>query len=420
MRAFGLEQEPQIEGDWDKTLFSGKLIQPRYTLTADLDSGSRQPVLMAGFPMGITVGSKYNLFSNGADPGTAQPIATAVVKSVDATHADLDCSLKDNIANADLRGAIAVLSERNYTPAVIKVDLSAVAHHPQYKDIQAALDDVSATADMKAAATGYEKNYDLRVLSAAAAALQGSDTRQAIGNNAPVGSLVVQRSDGALLHIIIKDVAVVALPSNADLPSLVAGAVKQYVCWRTVNDLHNADGNDIPTIEVKYVPCRVDAAAKRITGDLPPAYSTGHQLEFKVGSQFYVMVKNTGNKVAYVTILDVQHDGIVNAMWPLLLVKTSNAVPADGQWHTTLLHDDDHTPLFWDVGTPTGPESVKVIVTLQESDFSFLANTTRGIGANHKDPLERLVERAATGRGQQYGPPLTGWNVYGFNYTIVP
>jgi hypothetical protein len=191
------------------------------------------------------------------------------------------------------------------------------------------------------------------------------------------------------------------------------------VCWRTVNDLHNPDGGEVPTIEVKYVPCDIDGTTKRFVRDLPPTYSAGHQLELADGSHFYAMVRNTGKRAAYVTILDLQSDGIVNALWPQPLEQTSNLVPADGMWHKTMQYDDDHTPICATIGPPLGPESVKVIATLGPSNFSFLDNNSRARGAGPRDPLERLMNQAATGRGPKYGAPTGGWNVFGFNYIIT-
>jgi hypothetical protein len=420
MRSLGLTQEPQVEGNWDKTLFKGIRAKPSNLLTADIDNATQLPILMAGFPMGITVGSKYNLFRQGANPKTAPPIATAVVRCVYATHADLDCSLSDNVAMPDLRGATAIITERNYTPTLIKVDLSSVAHHTQFKDIQSALDDVSVTADMKAAATGYEKNYSLRIMTAAAAALLSDDLKKAIGNDASPDSLVIQRAGGALLRITVKNTAVAVLANDADLPLHVQSAVSQYVCWRTVNELRNQDGNDAIKIEVKYVPCEINKETRKIIRDLPPAYSTGHQLEMKVGIPFYCLVRNTGTKDAYVSILDLTSEGTVYALWPRAGVATSNRVKADGEWHKTLQFNDDHTSVPLPMRPPLGPDSVRVVATIKQSNFSFLDNRYRDKTEADKDSLSALLNNATVGHGTHFGPADDGWNVFGFSYTIVP
>ena len=420
MRAHGLSQEPQVEGSWEKELFSGKLAPADHTLIVDQDHDTKEPVLLAGFPMGVTAGSKYNLYRKDTDPKTAPAIATAVVSHVDATHAQLKCELKDNIAKSDLRGAIAVITERNYTPAVTRVDLSALAAHPQSKPIQTALDDLSANTDMKAAAAGFENNWDLRVLPASKALADSPILKPAIGANPPPESLVIEKKDGSLLQINTGGVSTAALPNDGSLASQIALAVSHFVSWRTVNDLHNPDGNQVPPIEVKYVPCEIDKTTKRVIRDLPLTYSAGNQLEVQVGTALYAMVRNMGTKPAYVTILDLQSDGIVNAMWPAAGEQTSNVVPPDQMWHKTLAFADDHTPVYAIIGPPIGPESVRVIATLEPSNFSFLDNTSRSRGVGPTDPLSRLLNQAATGRGPTFGVPATGWNVFGFNYTILP
>jgi hypothetical protein len=213
-----------------------------------------------------------------------------------------------------------------------------------------------------------------------------------------------------------------AIPNNGSLATQISHMVSHYVDWRTVHDLSNPDGNAVSNIEVQYVPCEIDKNTKRVIQDLSLPYSAGNQLALKVGVTVYVMVRNTGLKPAYVTILDLQSDGIVNAMWPTPQDQTSNYVPNDGLWHKTLTYPDDHSPVWAAIGPPIGQESVVAIATLEKSNFSFLDNTSRSRGGPMPDdPLSRFLNHATAGqRGPAYGVPKTGYNVFGFGYTILP
>ncbi len=468
-----LDQSPQLEGEIDQVLFGGGIIRLEPTILVELYDG-KVPRLQAGFLMGMTEGSKLDIFPRGTkDPKSAQPIARdAEIIAVGPTFSVLKVDhLMPGKKMEDLRDARAVITSQVYQDNPLRVDLSAIPAGTRRDKIATALDELKTNKLVAIVQNGGQEGWDIRIVPPAEA-FNGTMTATRRANEADVwdvrvtekgsagtearnlvlrgsdpgapDSVMLQRKDGSFLTVQLGDSDAYAqvLSEDVKLPERLQEALRRESRRRLLNALHEADANSPYKVEVRIIACDVDPDPLDPTGknkvwkaDREPRKPTaGGEIPMKVGDYFRVEVKNSGTAGAYVTILDLQPDGKIAPVWPLPSEKTNNYLPADPEHRDKwiALKDSNGKYTVFEVTEPAGLETFKAIATENEADFSPLLDPetlrSRGIprgkarGAKEAEtPLgQLLISAVQRDRAGARSLSLGGWATSSLHFLVLP
>ncbi len=159
-------------------------------------------------------------------------------------------------------------------------------------------------------------------------------------------------------------------------------AIQHYIQYKFLQGLNIKDKST--KVEVKLIP---------FTNGKPDTAELNNSLvtipKFKNGDKFVLWIKNDGDDDAYINILDLQPDGIINKVLP---DKQKNIYPGDLKISGGSSFLFSQYPIT--VGPPYGTEIFKIFVSTQKIDMEDIA-TTRGAGTRgNLSVLEALVQRS--------------------------
>jgi hypothetical protein len=356
-------QNPQFEGNLDQRVMKlGAVSRQPYVLVKAI--GARL-TLSAGRLQGMTVGSRFNIYSQSADPDSAKPVAQAEVARVDLTTSDL--KLIDNSGPAsvpqNLHLTRAVETLHNFGDQRLRVDIGDL---PRAANGQQAIQLLTA---MKLVNTSLEANQtpQVRICRGRCSTETGAPKQR--GEN----MVTLMREDGSTLSW---------LADNSSLADEIRKSLEAEARWRYVKDVLRNEDKYIK-IKFRLVPVELEKPPKCAEGDpncdptkpLPvQTVNEGGQTVLYEGDLVQLEFLNTGSLPAYVTVMDLRSDGTIGPIWPHPDVPLGSAeenlipVSRDGQWKR----------LPWQftikITKPFGPEMFKAIATRVPADFSALLN----------------------------------------------
>jgi len=370
-------QNPQIEGDLRKVVMTGIAKPTPQFLEASVDVKGVH--LKVGELHGITKGSKFDLFKVGtSDFKAAKPLARAIVSVVKDTHAEL--AVQDGKLDPTVVQAVqAVEIAHNYGENRVRLDVSEVAGTTAGKAIVAELS--SPVIDIQTA-PGSESHLRLKAQTAGSRAMEWG---------------LVRAGDGAVIR---------RIPVGPTAAAAIKEAAEGEARWRFVKDLENRDPNALIGVNIRIVPVEVepispddkDPTHVRWVRDLDPASirSSGGQYVLKIGQYIRVELLNTGENPVNVTLLDLDAEGRINALWPALKTD-NNKLPVSREWQKCARRNRPVTIL---ITKPAGTEIFKAIATLDHIDFTSLVSKggDRGLDTREaRSPLGQLLRNAAHG-----------------------
>ena len=460
-------QEPQFEGVADQTLFSDKMERPDVTI--GVYTRGEEAHLLAGFLMGVTAGTQLDLYppdTKKIDPHNR--IGTAVVgSSVDSTEAVIVPTLAPGQKLANLQGARAVITQRRYTDKPLKIDLSAIAGHPQETALRAALEPMRKDGLIEITSAG-KKDWDLRLVPPASAfeyakvafvkdgadgwnvtapsgAARGAGETAAVGDTlarlrggdpTQDGSLTLQQQNRAFVTVQIGQAKRYAqvLDNDDKMARDVTEAVHRFATARMLQNLRTQLSDSFVKTQIQIVPCKLKAVTnargqKRFVydGDEPQP-KDGVVTQFALGQPFYIKVQNTGPQPAYLTVLDLSSDGSLSALWPKKELGSVIALVPAGQKWQPIMDPRNNEILVWRMAEPMGNETIYAIATEKQTDFGPLLDpTTRGDksqsvrGADNM-PFGRLLRSHRTGTRSPDMPTIDpgDFALTDHTFTIVP
>lgn len=402
------DQNPQFEGDADKALFGLTDIppvQPYYEAHVD---GSTV-ALQAGELDGVTKGSVYALYPAGTkDPKSAVALGDASVASVDFAAAGLQPTVQcaGKLSAMKLTSVRAFEKRHSYGDNALRVDCSALASIPEGQKIA---DQVTRLPLVAAVSRGGKVKIDVKVLPEIAASSNGPAL--------PTGNILVERWDNARLCLV----------SGQNPVAEIQRVLEAESRSKFIRSLTNRDPFSRVKIEMRVVPVNYEADAqgktKRVLGDKALPKTRGVQQSFHPDDRVVVEIRNTGRADAWVTLLDLQPDGMVKSLYPKAKSRIPyHSFPPDGKWHR--IED-----LVVRITEPAGLETLKSIATPEQRNFSVLCSTGAARGSSAEidqalqDPLGRLLDAAVQGkqtRGEDDSPAPADWATASVNYRVVP
>jgi len=396
------EQDPQIEGDINKTLFADAALPVSNYVVVRAARGDSL-TLPVGSLHGATKGSRFSIFKAGTSVADEKnKIAEAEISSVAFTisTARLTEPFRGKLAADAFKAARAVETQHQFGDTKLKVLLHGEDAWAQ----SARAIEVLTTENVT------DKNYDLKI--------------SKVGDE-----LVIERKDGS---------RVAQMPDDAQAGSTLKAALLGEWRWQFLTQLRNEDSAAGVKIEARIVPVEVETDDQRrvqkVVADIKTPFERGGRLRFPEDTYVMLELRNPSRAPVYVTVLDLAADGSINPIFPHpdAVGVQENKIPADNAWHR--IAGPKERPFVFRLGAPYGSEVFKVIATKEQSDFSALAYqksiTERGgedlLGSldSKAAPLGALLLSATTGqstRGASFsGVPPTYWNTADVVFEVLP
>lgn len=396
------DQDPQIEGDINKTLFADAALPVANYVVVQSTRGDTV-TLPLGSLHGATKGSRFAIFKAGtsvSDP--KNKIADAEITSVAFTTsiARLAEAFRGKLKPEDFKAARAVETQHQFGDSKLKVLIQG----------EGAWAESAKTIEVLTSENVTDQNYDLKLLK--------------VGDE-----LVIERKDGT---------RVTQAPDDAQAAAALKDALLGEWRWQFLTKLRNGDSAAGVKIEARLIPVEVETDDQRrvqkVVSDKKVSFERGGRLRFPEDTYVMLELRNPSNTPVYVTVLDLAADGSINPIFPHpdAVGVQENKIPGDNTWHR--IAGPKERPFVFRLGAPYGSEIFKVIATREQSDFSALAYqkaiTERG-GEDllssldpNSAPLGALLLSATTGkatRGASFsGVPPTYWNTADVAFEVLP
>jgi len=372
-------QHPVIEGTGlDRSLFGGHYIRQKQYVEIDEIINEKQIRVKAGTLSGLDVGAKIGVYKSGTpDTKGNQPIAIGVV--TEAQNFSATVSLETALNIQQPAAGWVFVTEPVYKIKPINMKLVAVkARGASFSD-----------ADIASIKNALK---DLPLVS-----FDGGEPELLLVRGTK--DSIIKASNGYLFATI--DNAV----SNT---ALLEKKIQQYAQYKFLQELTVKETGI--GLDVSFVPVVNRKVAENMTGNV--VIRGGY--EFTEKDTVVLKVKNNGEKTVYINILDMQPDGIINAVLPN--TKAAHPIyPSDlkiepGQ---EKIFSDYHIYFF----PPYGVEQYKIFASTKEINMEQLA-TSQGAAerGGSFSGLERLVKRSYGMRGS--GSDNIG-NADGSTYDLI-
>ena len=392
-------QTPQCEGQKDRRIFGGLMPQRDVMLTV-VDKSDGLIWVDGGVAHGLTGGSQLHLYPPGTEKidKAGHPLATLYVDEVGAVRSG--CIVEEGPDDVPIfsRATIAYIDHGDMGRRIV-LD---IADESLRKDVEALLRDDKVAPYIKLVPTDQPANLRIQ-LAGEYLELQDS-TGKPLVTAFPLDKRHELRDD--LIHLARYRNAL-TLANTAGFSEL-AGTVSVEI-KDLAFDTHNAP----------------------ITGPIEP--NAGGEIEIEVGRRIVVEVTNHAEGDLYMTILNFAHDWSITQLYPRMR-GAHEAVKAHGGKLSLGLSRKRREQLT--PGLPEGVnearEFIKVIATLEETDFELLqmsalksADDSRSVTSRGKrSALTTLLEQAAGGsETRAIGAPATAvedeWTTAEIQFRIV-
>jgi hypothetical protein len=346
-------QNPVIEGDnLDQGLFAGKMVyQKPYIEIKSVDGNTL--TLKGGKTVGLEVGTKVALHKSGTNnPSESSLLAKGKVIASESFTSTVELESADVIAK-EADGWVFI------TEPIFTSDPLVVAF-------------VKNTP-------GSFSNEQLNLLQAALStmpAVKLEGTPELLITHGDAKDSIIIASNGFLFGTFKK-------------PEELQGQLKHYIQYKFLKALEIRD--PAFDLEVRLLPIingKTDTARNH-------SKMVGGILELEDGDQFYIAARNNTNRGLYVNVLDLQPDGLINAVLP------NKAFPVEKTELRIEAGQERIIPYIMRIGPPFGMETYKVFVSRQEIDMESIALSNGGRSRSNISVLQELVNDSytATSRG---------------------
>jgi len=438
------DQDPQLEGQRDKILFSGVARPPQPYIGVTVDQS--KVMLRAGSLQAMTVGSRFSIYRPGTDPRGGSPMAQGEIVAVGATSSVLQVTpAPTEKMLQDLRAARAVETLHSYGDIRLKVLVEDAAKLSLGSDTLAGLQAYDLL-NMQ----GTAADWNIRVCRDRCADEKLPAGRENVKFS---GGVTLTREDGSIIK---------RITDGPEAGEEIARALEGEARWRFVKSLRN-ETNPALRVKLRLVPVsdvvvdpntKLAVSARDLAEEARP--SAGGRIELRDGDTVMLEVMNVGAKDVYVSVLDLRSDGVVGPLWPhprLPASMNDNKVSARRDDRGNPVWQRILCPFVFKIGEPYGPELFKALITEQPSDFSPLFSPEEASGIQRGDstrgkkeagtPLGQLLLTGTTGRTRgkarggttrgdkddrlfgaedaaRVGAPVEGWATYEITFDSLP
>lgn len=373
-------QTPQLEGDADVAVFSGRAVAQKPYFRADAVEGDSLVLLDGGTLVGLLPGTRIAFYPVGtADPAKATPLGTGIVVRADEVQAALRPEAGPARA---LGGAWGFVTEYAFAEFRVRVRID----HAVPATVRRAL-------DAELGQGGVIQLSDS--LAELVVRPMGGMTRGA----AP---LTVSWAGDTTLSL-LKPVDAGTPAGRATIADLVRTLARSsYLKQIEMND---------PAIRVRIVlvpathtfgPNNSCDARKSDTTHVGARLSAGNQWVLRPNDGFFLRFINEGTEPAFIAVLDLTPDGAIGQLFPQpRLSGEDNRLPP-GTTYTS--------NLCFFATEPLGTEVFKLFATRRRVDFQPVLTQRSPTRSGNAHPLEQLLGQtyATTRSGTAAAPVGTG------------
>ena len=376
-------QTPVIEGNGlDRKLFGGEIVYQEAFFEVQKIVSPLEIIVASGSLAGLSVGAKVTVYPNDTqEQGNGLLLAKGLVTK--ANHYTATIKLDKALKETQPTKLFVFMSE-----PVFNVRPIVVAFAPKARG-----------------GVGYNALESAQIT----AALKNLKLVSLVGEP----ELFIEKGDTSDVVRVAANGYVFAQLKNATDTATLRKVINRYAQYQFLNKITLND----PTLtaQVRLIPL-VNGKPDQTAIDAPYADQVNEYME---GAEVVLMVKNSSKKDIYINILDLQPDGIVNAVLPNTKMEdqTKNITPAD------LKVKAGETRVFEDyiigIGRPYGTEIFKVFITAKEINLEGLA--TPGVKARGNLSLfEELVQSSKTiaARGTTVTTRATDGTVFNLVFRI--
>ena len=396
MREKAPNQKPVLEGDGiDRKLFGGKYEKQQLYFTINRSLSKNDVIVLnAGFVSGITKGSEINFFESGTSNTAGKtPIHKGEVIAVTAFTSTVKLDKADE--QFIKTNPWAFLNELSYGANKLKLfvrDIKPVAKmiSDSLKDFQ--LVEFDPACDLVLDSSGTLNNWALKY---------------------PNSGYIFQ--DGF------------SFSKNQNMVSLKA-ALKKFDRFRYLKGLTFSEQDLSANVQLVFIADKGSIDSAKIL-----SRTRLGRLELREGDKVYLRIINTGSKPFYINIVDIQPDGIINAVIPNKNLRDGNNVLSPVKWEDCLIKKYDTLflrNLAIGISKPYGEETFKVFLSASPIDLEDIltskdeteAKTKRGI----LNGLEKIFVDSNINEKGQRGIDATKVNadengtVFSLNFQILP
>ena len=385
------EQSPQLEGNPDSLLFSGKmksnaLASAGHRVLYDKEGRLR---LQAGSIHGITTQSVFSLYpTESTNYDQASSLGEAEVQQVDPMQATLTLinglSLPSNrITN---QGIIGIEKLHSYTNDPLRLYWISKPNNIKAQVRCSELYKAITTQHVVTTSEANSKQHDVSVLC-----------------NERTNKIEVRRASSST--------PMIGLPLDQKASESLQRTLKEFWRWKHLYRLQQ--DNPSANVQLKTFPVIVTLDKNGFPIERPSPYPnrppTQHLTE-PSNSYFMIELTNTSKNPLYVTILELGSDGSVDVLFPTNRNSTDNLIAADGKPHIL-----DYRPYVYIIKGPVGQRSLlKLIATRDPIDLSgaIQGSIQRGTdrSGDRTSPLARLLLDLMNGeRGATSNPSSQVW-----------
>lgn len=353
-------QTPEIEGDIDRELLGGKVVeQEEYATISDLQDEGRTATINAGQMTGTFAGAILKICPTGTRDLKActSPIASATV--VQAGLYSSTIQLSRALSPAKLSNYWAFTQERSFGSLVVSVGF-----------------DFRDNSLKQQAIAELNKQKLVRL----------TDTPDLIlfQDSLNVAKIGIRRATNGFLFA-----KPVLIQTPADWKQIIQ-SLQQYVQSQFLLRL-DAAGYDMD-VTMELVPLKPDAKVPSDTTTSKMPFMDGNWLSFSHLDKERTAIKltNRGSRTLYYNIIDIQPDGVVNMIVP----RMENGRPV-GEEPRQLIIPPGKTvlaPVTISFTPPYGEETFKLFVTAEPIDLRTVVGTAKQRGSTQsRGSMNNLV-----------------------------
>jgi hypothetical protein len=356
-------QTPQMEGDQDTEVFSGKTVEQVPYFQVRSTSGDSLAIVGGGQLAGILPGTELAFHPPEThEPSISEPLGSGTVRRVDPLRAEV--VLREPVDPEKLRASRAFVTSRAFGDFQVGLRLEGLSPEDQ------------ATVERELLTVGtvrmVTENPDLVL------------RRREAGNGVV---LVSAWDDSVLLSPSAPDAGVWV--------SEVVNRARSYAVGRLLKSTEMSSPeiqvslNILPALHWFRADGTCDGSESAVL-DPNSALSEGGQLEFTPEEGFLLELVNSGPSSAYVTVLHLSSTGEIDQLFPRSDLGGDDNLLEAGASH--------RIGLCFSAPAQVGKEVLKLFATRENVDFeavTVLDRTYRGHA--YGTPLERLFAEALSG-----------------------